>query len=159
MNGNNGPAFTIRRATPGDEGIIVAMLHELAAFERLEAGFTLTPIKAAALLFGPEPAAVCELAFRDGEAAGIALWFRTLRSFRAEPGVFIEDLYVRPAFRGQGLGRQLLGHLARQTCRLEWRVLDWNEKALGFYRGLGARPLADWLTYELDGAALERLGA
>ena len=157
MNSNADVPFSFRPAAPGDEGIIVAMLRELAVFEKLEAGFTLTEIKAARDLFGPDAAVVCELAFLGDAPAGIALWFWTYRSFRAERGVFLEDLYVRPAFRGRGLGKAFFAHLAGQGARLEWRVLDWNEKAIAFYQGLGAKPLADWLTYELDGDALERL--
>jgi diamine N-acetyltransferase len=159
MNSDNMASFSIRRAMPGDEAVIVALLRELAVFEKLEHGFTLTQAAAVRDLFGQDRAAVCELVFRGGEPAGIALWFWSYRSFRAERGVFVEDLYVRPQFRGQGIGRALLAHLARQGARLEWRVLDWNERAIAFYRSLGARPLQDWLVYEMDGEALARLAA
>ena len=158
MNRNDAAPFSIRRASAGDEGIIVAMLRELAEFERAPS-FTLTEADIARDLFGPEPVCLCELAFAGEDAAGIALWFWSYRSFRAERGVFIEDLFVRPAFRGRGLGRMLLAHLARQGARLEWRVLDWNEQALAFYRGLGAAPLQDWLVYQLEGEALKRLAS
>jgi GNAT superfamily N-acetyltransferase len=159
MNGNDAVSFSIRRAAAGDEGIIVAMLLELAGFERLAPSFTLTQADIARDLFGTAPVAVCDLAFTENEPAGIALWFFSYRSFRAERGVFVEDLFVRPAFRGHGLGRMLLAHCARHGARLEWRVLDWNEKALAFYRGLGAKPLQEWLTYELSGEALKRLAS
>jgi GNAT superfamily N-acetyltransferase len=159
MNRNDAIGFSIRRASAGDEGIIVTMLRELAEFERLAPAFTLTEADVGRDLLGTEPVAVCDLAFVDGDPAGIALWFWSYRSFRAERGVFIEDLFVRPAFRGRGLGRMLLAHCARQGARLEWRVLDWNEKALAFYRGLGAEPLKDWLVYQLEGDALQRLAS
>lgn len=158
MNGAERFAFTIRRAMPGDEALAVALLHELALFEKLGHAFTLDAAALARALFGEDRSVACDLAFHGEEPAGLALWFWTYRSFRGERGLFIEDLYVRPAFRGRGLGKALLAHLARQGTRLEWRVLDWNEKALAFYRGLGARPLQDWLVYQLDGEALERLG-
>jgi GNAT superfamily N-acetyltransferase len=159
MNRNDAIPFSIRRASAGDEGIIVAMLRELAEFEKLDHRFTLDKAQLARDLFGAERAAICDLAFAGGEPAGIALWFWSYRSFRAERGVFIEDLFVRPAFRGRGLGKALLAHLAAQGARLEWRVLDWNEKALAFYRGLDAAPLQDWLVYQLEGEALKRLAS
>ncbi|MBV9548732.1 MAG: GNAT family N-acetyltransferase [Alphaproteobacteria bacterium] len=159
MNSDTPVPFTIRRAAPGDEAIIVALLKELAVFEKLEPRFTLDQVQVTRDLFGREKAAVCDLAFAGAEPAGLALWFWTYRSFGAERGLFIEDLYVKPQFRGQGLGTMFFAHLAGQGARLEWRVLDWNEKALAFYRRLGARPLADWLTYELEGEALKRLSA
>lgn len=159
MNSKHPFPFTIRAARPGDEGAVVALLRELAAFEKLEDTFALTEARLAEDLFGGERAAFCDLAFRGAELAGLALWFRTYRSFRAERGVFIEDLYVRPGFRGLGLGTALLAHCARRGAWLEWRVLDWNGKAIAFYRGLGAAPLADWLVYRLEGDALARLRA
>jgi GNAT superfamily N-acetyltransferase len=159
MNSANDVPFTIRPAKPGDEGSIVALLRELAEFERLAATFAVTQADIARDLFGDAPVARCDLACIAGEPAGIALWFRTYRSFRAEAGVFVEDLYVRPQFRGRGLGRALLRHLAQHGPRMEWRVLDWNEKAIAFYRGLGAAPLADWIVYRLEADALERLAS
>ena len=158
MNRNDAIPFSIRRAAAGDEGLIVAMLRELAEFEHAPV-FVLTEADIARDLFGAAPVAVCDLAFAEGAAAGIALWFWTYRSFRAQRGVFVEDLYVKPPFRGRGLGKALLRHLARQGSWLEWRVLDWNEKALVFYRGLGAEPLKDWLVYQLEGEALQRLAS
>jgi diamine N-acetyltransferase len=158
MNSDSDVSLNIRRAAPGDEGSIVALLRELAEFERAPV-FVLTGADITRDLFGAQPVAVCELAFAGNEPAGIVLWFRTYRSFRAEPGVFVEDLYVRPSFRGKGLGRALLRHLARQGGHMEWRVLDWNAPAIEFYKSLGAAMMPDWITCRLEGEALRRLAA
>jgi GNAT superfamily N-acetyltransferase len=103
------------------------------------------------------------LAFRGAEPAGFALWFTTFSTFLARPGIYLEDLFVFPAFRGQGLGRELLEHLARTAVergygRLEWSVLDWNADAIRFYESVGARPVTDWTRYRVSGDALALLG-
>src|SRR3954466_15665004 len=113
MNRNDRLPFTIRRAGAGDEGTIVALLRELAAYEKLEANFHLSAAQAGRDLLGPRAAAHCDLIFRDDEAVGVAVWFWIYASFRARRGLFVEDLYVRPGQRGRGLGRALLAHLAR----------------------------------------------
>jgi GNAT superfamily N-acetyltransferase len=114
-------------------------------------------------LFGDDAAAEVVIAVRGEEPAGFALWFCTFSTFLARPGIYLEDLFVFPAFRGQGLGRRLLEHLARIAVergfgRLEWSVLDWNTDAIRFYESLGARPVSDWTRYRVSGDALASLG-
>ena len=159
MNRDDRNAFAIRRAQSGDEGAIVALLRELAVFEELEAEFHLDQAAVARDLFGG--AAQCELLLRQGEAVGVAVWFWTYRSFRAARGVYVEDLYVSPACRGQGGGKLLLAHLARiaraESGYMEWRALDWNKPARDFYEGLGAVAQPEWIGYRLQDDALERL--
>ena len=156
---NRDDSFAIRRARAGDEGDIVALLRELAVFEKLQEEFHLDEKTVARDLFGG--AAHCEMLLRGSEPVGVAVWFWSYRSFRAVRGVYVEDLYVRPEFRGQGGGRLLLAHLARiareEEAYLEWRALDWNRPARDFYEGLGAVALAEWIGYRLEGEALERL--
>ena len=112
-------------------------------------------------LFGARPAAEVVIAEAEGAPVGFALFFQNYSTFLAQPGIYLEDLYVRPEARGRGIGRALLGHLARlaveRGCgRLEWWVLDWNASAIAFYRGLGAEPMDDWTVYRLAGDALRR---
>jgi GNAT superfamily N-acetyltransferase len=150
--------FTIRAAEPSDTPLILGLLEEFAAYGRAPE-FNLNEADILRDMFGA--ACHCELAFRDGEPAGIAVWFWIYKSFRAARGLFVEDLYVRKAFRGQGLGKALLGHLVA-TARdaggfLEWQVMDSNSQAISFYKMLGAQPVAQWLNYRLEGEALERL--
>ena len=156
---NRDDSFAIRRARAGDEGDIVALLRELAAFEKLQVEFHLDERAVARDLFGG--AAHCEMLLRGSEAVGVAVWFWSYRSFRAARGVYVEDLYVRPEFRGQGGGRLLLAHLARiahdEKGYMEWRALDWNTPARDFYEGLGAVAQPEWIGYRLEGEALERL--
>ena len=113
-------------------------------------------------LFGERPAAEVVLAFDGEEAAGFALFFHNYSTFLTRPGIYLEDLFVFPRFRGRGLGKQLLAHLARiavdRRCgRFEWAVLDWNVDAIRVYEGVGARPVNDWIIYRLTGDALARL--
>jgi GNAT superfamily N-acetyltransferase len=115
-------------------------------------------------LFGDRPAAEAVVAEQDGEPAGFALYFTTFSTFLCRPGIWLEDVYVRPERRRAGIGRALLRHVAalaveRDCGRMEWSALDWNEPALRFYAGLGARPLDDWIVHRLDGDALRRLAA
>ena len=156
---NRDDSFAIRRARAGDEGDIVALLRELAAFEKLQVEFHLDERAVARDLFGG--AAHCEMLLRGSEPVGVAVWFWSYRSFRAVRGVYVEDLYVRPEFRGQGGGRLLLAHLARiahdEKGYMEWRALDWNTPARDFYEGLGAVAQPEWIGYRLEGEALERL--
>ncbi|HET7086929.1 MAG TPA: GNAT family N-acetyltransferase [Rhizomicrobium sp.] len=151
--------FSLRAATVSDAAAIVALLKELAGYERLLDHFTLSEEQVRRDMFGA--ACHCDLAFEGAEAAGIATWFWTYKSFRARRGLFVEDLYVRPACRGRGLGKRLLAHLAAKAREaggfLEWQVLDWNAPSIAFYRGLGAEPVENWLTYRLEGEALEKL--
>lgn len=164
-----GPAgAVIRPAGTGDVGAIVGLVHELADYEREPDSCLLTAGQLDAALFGPAPALfghVAEIDLEDGGRAvvGCALWFLNFSTWRGVHGVYLEDLYVRPAHRGSGLGRALLARLAgvcaeRGYARLEWSVLDWNAPSIAFYRGLGARPMDGWTTFRLDGDALAALG-
>jgi len=155
---------SVRSATRSDVPLILAFIRELAAYERLENDVVATEASLAATLFGPHPSAEVLIAEMDGAPAGFALFFPNYSTFLGRPGLFLEDLFVRPATRGRGVGRALLAHLARiageRGCgRLEWAVLDWNESAIGFYRKLGATPMDDWTVYRLTGEALEKLAS
>jgi GNAT superfamily N-acetyltransferase len=155
-------AVTIRPATAADAGLLRAFIRELAVYERLEQHAVATEADLSAALFGPRPYAEVVFACVDGTPMGFALFFHNFSTFLGKPGIYLEDLFVRPEARGQGLGKRLLAWLAataleRGCGRLEWAVLDWNEPAIGFYKGLGAVPLDEWTSFRLTGAALERL--
>ncbi len=157
-------AIFIRRAVPSDAPVIVSLLRELARFEKLDDIFCLTASDVQRDMTGDDPAARCDIAFCGDNAVGLAVWYWLYGSFRARRGLYVEDLYVRPEFRGNGAGRALLAHLARTATDshagwMEWKVLDWNTRAIDFYRGLGARPVTDWIAYRLEGDAMTKLGA
>jgi GNAT superfamily N-acetyltransferase len=152
----------IRNARPDDIDTIAELIRALAEYERLshEAQFDVADLRDA--LFGARPYAEVLLAESSGEVVGFALFFHNFSTFLARPGIYLEDLFVRPEHRGAGHGRALLAALARiaveRGCgRLEWSVLDWNEPSIAFYRALGALPMADWTTYRLTGNALATL--
>ena len=154
----------IRRAEPGDEVELNAMIHELAEFERASHECTVTESHLRTALFGDAPTVQGHVAEVDGQAAAGALWFRNFSTWRGLHGVYLEDLFVRPRFRGHGLGRALLATLAGECVergygRLEWAVLNWNEPSIGFYRSLGAVSMDEWTTFRLDGPALTSLAA
>lgn len=154
----------IRPARPGDVPAVVALVRELARYERAAHEVRLTEQALADALFREHPAVSCHVADVDGETVGFALWFLTFSTWLGRHGIYLEDLYVRPEHRGAGHGRALLASLAR-TCaergygRLEWWVLDWNTPAHGFYRRLGAAPMDDWTVWRMTGDALETLAA
>ena len=152
----------LRPATIRDVPTILRCIRGLAEYERLTHECEATEALLEASLFGASPAAEVTLAFAGDEPAGFALWFRSYSTFLARPGVYLEDLFVFPEFRGRGLGRKLLGSLARMVIergygRLEWAVLDWNTDAIGFYKSLGAQPMSEWTTYRVSGGALRIL--
>ena len=153
----------IRRARPEDAGEILAMVRELAAFENLTAECDATQEQIAAALFGEHPRAFCEIAeAAGGRVVGFALWFYTFSTFRGRHGIWLEDLFVRPDWRGKGFGKALLAELAKHCVaenlpRLEWSVLDWNTGAVDFYKAQGARLLDDWTVCRVTDAALWRL--
>ena len=154
-------ALTVRPAAPGDAALVMAMVGELAAYERLAHEVDADEAAIRAALFGPSPRVFCEVADWDGAAAGFALWFYSFSTFRGRHGIYLEDLFVRPAFRGKGIGKALLQGLARRCAaeslaRLEWSVLDWNEPALAFYRSVGAVPVNGWTVHRFTGEALAR---
>ena len=159
------PAFAplIRPAVAADLPDILAFIRELAAYENLSHEVEVTGEKLHAALFPADgrPAAECVLVCVAGAPAGFALFYPTYSTFVGRPGLYLEDLYVRPAFRGQGLGTALLHHVAtlantRGCGRMEWAVLDWNQPAINVYERMGARRLTDWTTYRLAGEALAR---
>ena len=154
----------IRGATEDDVPLILSLIRELADYERLSDEVVATEDDLAASLFGERPAAEVVIGELDGTPAGFALFFHNFSTFLGRPGIYLEDLYVRPAFRGSGVGRAMLVRLAslakeRGCGRLEWWVLDWNEPSIGFYKALGAVPMDDWTVYRVTGPALERLAA
>jgi GNAT superfamily N-acetyltransferase len=155
--------FTLRAAGPSDVPTILRCIRGLAEYERLAHECVATEGLLRDSLFGPAPAAEVVLAFDGDVPAGFALWFRSYSTFLARPGIYLEDLFVIPEFRGRGLGRQLLAHLARTARergygRVEWAVLDWNVEAIRFYESLGAVAMGDWTTYRVTGDALVALG-
>lgn len=156
------PGFTIRPCRPDDAETLVALIHELAVYEKLEQFARATPEALRRHLFGERPYAEAILAERDGEPLGFALFFHNYSTFRAQPGIYLEDLFVKPAERGRGVGKALLARLAalaieRGCGRLEWAVLDWNTPSIAFYRSLGALPLDQWTMFRLDDQALSNL--
>ena len=138
------------------------LVRELAVYEKLEQHARATPDDFRRHLFGPRPAAEAAVAEVGGEPVGFALWFSTFSTFRGQPGLYLEDIFVKPSFRGRGIGKGLLAAVARRAVergcgRLEWSVLDWNTPAIGFYRSLGARPMDEWTVYRIDEEPLRRL--
>jgi GNAT superfamily N-acetyltransferase len=161
---NPSPRLQIEPAQPSDAPLIVAMVRELAAYERLLDEVVITPEDVHRDLFGPRPYAEAVVARVEGEPVGFALWFHNYSTFAGRPGLYLEDLFVRPAFRGHGYGEALLRHLAgialeRGCARFEWSVLDWNEPALAFYRKLGAIGMDGWTVHRVSGDALAALAA
>ncbi|WP_395666381.1 GNAT family N-acetyltransferase [Methylocella sp.] len=159
-----GAAAAIRPAAPGDAGLVLAFVRELADYESLSHEVLASEADLDAALFGPAPQVFVAIAEVGGEPAGFALWFHTFSSFTGRRGAWLEDLYVRPAFRKRGLGRALIVHVARLCAqqpggRFEWSVLDWNAPAIRFYRSLGARVMNEWLICRTEGEALDRLAA
>ncbi|MFF4537686.1 GNAT family N-acetyltransferase [Streptomyces aureus] len=155
----------IRIATPDDVPVIHALVRELAEYEKVPDEARATPEQLHEALFGPRPAAFAHIAEDDatGETVGFSLWFLNFSTWRGVHGIYLEDLYVRPAARGGGHGKALLTELARICVergyqRLEWSVLDWNRPSIGFYESLGARPQDEWTVYRLTDEALEKLG-
>lgn len=152
----------IRPATAADLSLIAALIHELAEYERLADAVRFDAALLGEHLFGTRPMAEVLIGEIQGVAHGFALYFHNFSTFEGRPGIYLEDLYVRPAARGAGLGKALLNHLAgvavaRGCARLEWAVLDWNTSAIGFYEKLGARALRDWTGMRVDGPGLVAL--
>ncbi len=155
--------LTIRDATAADTPLILEFIRALADYEKLTAEVTADEAGLAATLFPPAgpPAAECRLAFVDGVPAGFAIYFTNYSTFLAKPGLHLEDLFVKPEFRGRGVGKALLLGLARLANergygRMEWTVLDWNQPAIAFYESLGAQRLLDWQICRLTGPGLSR---
>ncbi|MCM2314258.1 MAG: GNAT family N-acetyltransferase [Thermoanaerobaculia bacterium] len=156
------PGLTLRFGSESDVALVLQFIRELAGYERLAHDVVATEETLRSSLFGEPRRAEVVLAEQGGEPAGFALFFHNFSTFVGRPGLYLEDLFVRPAFRGHGIGRELLACLARiaveRDCgRFEWAVLDWNEPAIGFYKALGARPMNDWMVFRIDGDALREL--
>jgi GNAT superfamily N-acetyltransferase len=156
------PSLHIRPASEPDLPLIRELIYALAEYEKLSHVFVATEERLRQSLFGPKPAAEVLLAEWGQEYAGFAVYFQTYSTFLAQPGIYLEDLFVKPHFRGKGIGHALLARLARiaveRGCgRMEWEVLNWNEPSIQFYEKLGAHPLADWTKYRLTGEALHKV--
>ena len=154
----------IRRAEPGDETELTAMIHELAQFERAGSECTVTESQLREALFGDQPTVQGHIAEVDGEAAAGALWFRYFSTWDGVAGIYLEDLYVRPRFRRRGLARAMLATLARECVaggytRLSWAVLNWNVDAIALYDSVGGHPQDYWITYRVSGPELSALAA
>lgn len=156
--------LAIREAVSSDAALLVCFIQELAEYERLSHLVTVTEELIRESLFGERRTAEAILGYLDGEPAAFALFFHNFSTFLGQPGLYLEDLFVRPSARRAGVGREMLRYVARlalrRNCgRVEWAVLDWNEPAIRFYKSVGARPLEEWTTYRLSGDALSRFGA
>jgi GNAT superfamily N-acetyltransferase len=152
----------IRSATEQDVPVILDLIKQLADYERLADRVTATEQRLRDTLFSERPAAEVLLASLEGETVGFAVFFTNYSTFLAKPGLYLEDLFVKPHARGKGIGKALLARLAgialeRDCGRIDWSVLDWNEPSLRFYEALGAAPLTDWTTYRLTGESLAKL--
>jgi diamine N-acetyltransferase len=152
-------SLTIRSARPEDCTLIFALVCELADYENLSKEVDATPEGIAAALFGPDPRLSCDIAEWNGEPAGFAVWFLNFSTFRGRHGLYLEDLYVRPDLRGNGIGKALMRRLAQhcvdnKLARFDWTVLDWNAPSIAFYESIGAKILGEWKLCRLSGAAL-----
>jgi GNAT superfamily N-acetyltransferase len=155
-------SLTIHRARSDEAGLVYALVRELAEYEKLLHEVEATEAEIGAALFGDPPRLFCEIAEWQGEPAGFAVWFVNFSTFSGRSGIYLEDLFVRPALRGKGIGKALLSHLARQCVangwsRLQWAVLDWNTPSIDFYKSLGAVLMDEWTVCRLTGPALAAL--
>lgn len=156
------PDFRIVRTTPKDIPVILSFIQELAEYERLSHEVVVTEALLRETLFGENPSAEVVLGYFDEQPVAFAIFFHNYSTFLGRPGIYLEDLYVKPKMRGKGFGKAMLKYIAklakeRQCGRLEWFVLNWNEPAIKFYEGLGAVPMNEWTVYRLTGAALDKL--
>ena len=154
--------LAIRRARPDENSLIFSLICELAEYEKLSHEVEATEEGIAAALFGEHPRIYCEIAEWNGEGVGFAVWFFNFSTFSGRAGIFLEDLFVRPAFRGKGIGKALLAHLAKLCVengwsRIQWSVLDWNTPSIDFYKTLGAQMMDEWKLCKVTGAALSQL--
>jgi GNAT superfamily N-acetyltransferase len=159
---DNPVTLSIRPASAADLPLIARFIRDLAEYEKLAHEVRFDEAKLGEKLFGPRPYAEVLIGEIDGSPQGFALFFHNFSTFEGRPGIYLEDLFVRPEARGSGLGKALLAHLAglvveRDCARLEWSVLDWNAPAIGFYQSLGARLMDEWTVMRVDGDALTTL--
>lgn len=154
----------VRPVAKSDVNAVVALVHELAAYEQASEQCCLTPAQLCTALFGEQPVLFGHVAEVDGEVVAFALWFRNFSTWDGVHGIYVEDLFVRSEHRNGGLGRALLGELAAECLRhgysrLQWCALDWNEPAIGFYRSIGAAPMDEWTVYRITGRSLTALAS
>lgn len=152
-------SLSIRAARPADSALIFALVKELADYEKLTGEVDASEDEIAAALFSDSPRLYCDIAEWDGQSAGFTVWFLNFSTFRGRHGLYVEDIFVRPAYRGHGIGKALMQRLARRCveegyARCEWAVLTWNAPSIAFYRSIGAQVLDDWKICRLSGAAL-----
>ena len=155
-------SLTIRRARPGEAGLVLSFVRELADYEKLLHEVEATEAGIDAALFCENPRLFCEFAEWNGEPAGFAVWFFNFSTFSGRSGIYLEDLFVRPELRGNGIGKALLVHLARECVtngwsRLQWSVLDWNAPSIAFYKSLGGEMMEEWTICRVGGPALTAL--
>ena len=154
--------FRIEPATEGDVGLVLDFIKGLAEYEQMAGEVAATEEDLRESLFGPGAVAEAVIGYSGDEPVGFALFFHHYSTFTGRPSLYLEDIFVLPQWRKNGLGRELMSYLAktalaRKCRRLEWSVLDWNQSAIGFYKGLGANPVNGWTTYRLAGEELEKL--
>ncbi len=152
----------IRAARPGEEGLVLGFIRKLADYEKLLHEVEATEADMQTALFGPSPRCCCDIALWNGHPAGFALWFYNFSTFAGKEGIYLEDLFVETEYRGKGIGKALLRHLARRCVaeglpRLQWWVLDWNEPSIAVYTSLGAKPMDEWTVYRVSGPELKEL--
>jgi GNAT superfamily N-acetyltransferase len=160
----NIPEFTIRPASEDDVPLILSFIRELAEYEKLSHEVVATVDDLRKSLFGEHPCAEVVIGEYNGAPVAFALFFHNYSTFLGKPGLYLEDLFVKPEMRGRGLGKVMLAYLAHLACergcgRFEWWVLDWNESAIKFYRSIGAAPMDEWTVQRVDGDALEALAS
>ena len=153
-------SLVLRAALPADAPLIFSLVRELADYEKLSGEADATPEQIAAALFSAQPRLFCDIAEWNGEPAGFSVWFLNFSTFRGRHGIYVEDLFVRPAFRGKGIGKALMARLAQRCveegyARFEWAVLDWNAPSIAFYRSIGAQVMDEWRICRLSGKALQ----
>jgi GNAT superfamily N-acetyltransferase len=154
--------LSIRPVRPGEAPLVLAFVRELAEYEKLSHEVRATEAMIGAALFGDYPRVFCDIAEWEGAPAGFAVWFLNFSTFSGKHGLYLEDLFVRPAFRGKGIGKALMIHLAQKCVangcsHFQWAVLDWNTPSIGFYKSLGAEMLDEWTGVRVSGEALTRL--
>ncbi|MBR0751492.1 GNAT family N-acetyltransferase [Bradyrhizobium jicamae] len=155
-------SLLIRRARPDEAPLVFALVRELAEYEKLLHEVHATEADIAEALFADNPKLFCDIAEWNGEPAGFAVWFVNFSTFAGRHGIYLEDLFVRPALRGKGIGKALLVHLAKECrangwARLQWAVLDWNAPSIAFYKSLGAELMDEWTICRVSGSALDKL--
>ena len=155
-------SLAIRPARPGEAGLVLSFIRELAEYEKLAHEVEATEATIADTLFGASPLVYCDIAEWSGEPAGFQVWFVNFSTFSGRYGIYLEDLFVRPALRGKGIGKALLAHLAARCVengwsRLQWSVLDWNTPSIEFYKSLGAELMDEWTVCKVTGEALKTL--